>query len=238
MKNVHLLPTDKPTRLFYDISLDKLIIATTAEVSKWFDNKHIFITSDEQIKEGDWFINKNGYISICVKAFEEWLKTNKSEIKKIILTTDQDLIKEGVQAIDDTFLEWFVNNPSCENVVVITEQYTQNYHKDIWYNRYKIIIPQEEPDYTALLQPVGTRQETLGEVAERLTKDFPHYSVRDNMDDSDIKGWFLEALQKGAEWQAERMYNPEEVIKIVEKSRETGLTAEYLLLTEQFKKKQ
>jgi hypothetical protein len=39
------------------------------------------------------------------------------------------------------------------------------------------------------------------------------------------------------EQQQERMYSEEEVIAIVEKSRETGLTAEYLLLTEQFKKK-
>ena len=37
--------------------------------------------------------------------------------------------------------------------------------------------------------------------------------------------------------QAEIMYSEEEVIAIVEKSRITGLTAEYLLLTEQFKKK-
>ena len=45
------------------------------------------------------------------------------------------------------------------------------------------------------------------------------------------------AFKFGAEWQSERMYSEEDVIKIVEKSRETGLTAEYLLLTEQFKKK-
>lgn len=38
--------------------------------------------------------------------------------KKIILTTDQDLIKDGVQAIDDEFLEWFVANPSCKFVEV------------------------------------------------------------------------------------------------------------------------
>jgi hypothetical protein len=38
------------------------------------------------------------------------------EVCKIILTTDQDLIKDGVQAIDDEFLEWFVKNPSCEEV--------------------------------------------------------------------------------------------------------------------------
>jgi hypothetical protein len=39
------------------------------------------------------------------------------------------------------------------------------------------------------------------------------------------------AFIDGAKWQAERMYSEEDVIKIVEKSRETGLTAEYLLLT-------
>jgi hypothetical protein len=46
-----------------------------------------------------------------------------------------------------------------------------------------------------------------------------------------------ELFIKGAKWQQERMYSKEEVIAIVEKSRETGLTAEYLLLTDQFKKK-
>ena len=44
---------------------------------------------------------------------------------------------------------------------------------------------------------------------------------------------YISELEK----QQERMYNEEEVIKIVEKSRVAGLTAEYLLLTEQFKKK-
>jgi hypothetical protein len=43
---------------------------------------------------------------------------DKSNYKKIILTTDQDLIKDGVQAIDDEFLEWFVKNPSCEEVEI------------------------------------------------------------------------------------------------------------------------
>ena len=47
----------------------------------------------------------------------------------------------------------------------------------------------------------------------------------------------ISAFNNGAKYQAERSYSDEEVIKIVEKSKETGLTAEYLLLTEQFKKK-
>lgn len=71
-----------------------------------------------------------------------------------------------------------------------------------------------------LLPDLRKRQEILEEVAERLTKDFPHYSVRGNMDDSDIKGWFLEALQKGAKWQQERMYSEEEVVNILIKAYE------------------
>ena len=70
-------------------------------------------------------------------------------------------------------------------------------------------------------------KETLQEAAEKYAKQF------DYAEDSSPQLDFIE----GAKWQAERMYSEEEVIAIVEKSRETGLTAEYLLLTEQFKKK-
>ena len=66
------------------------------------------------------------------------------------------------------------------------------------------------------------KKETLEEAAENRTKCIP----------SDYFSFIA-----GAKWQEERMYSEEEVVKIVEKSRETGLTVEYLLLTEQFKKK-
>ena len=48
-------------------------------------------------------------------------------------------------------------------------------------------------------------------------------------------GICIDFAKLGANWQAERMYSEEEVIAIVEKSRATGLTAEYLI--EQFKNK-
>jgi hypothetical protein len=73
------------------------------------------------------------------------------------------------------------------------------------------------------------KQETLEEVAEKYAERKSSSSVFQEAHKND----FIE----GAKWQQERMYSEEEVIKIVEKSRETGLTAEFLLLTEQFKKK-
>jgi len=77
-------------------------------------NENIYITNDEEIKEGDW---------VYCKTENRVLISNVSYSKledrfKIILTTNQDLIKDGVQAIDDEFLKWFVKNPSCEFVEV------------------------------------------------------------------------------------------------------------------------
>ncbi len=179
-------------------------------------NNNIYITSDEEIKEGDWFLTDDKRVEKCAPDWRarEWHK-------KIILTTDQDLIKDGVQTIDDEFLEWFVKNPSCEEVGV------ENIECQMWYligcdkddvgccgkpfKGYKIIIPKEEPTIVRLPPYYESKQETLEEVAEKLTKDFPHYSVRESMDDSDIKGWFLEALQKGAKWMQERMYSEEDL---------------------------
>jgi hypothetical protein len=104
-------------------------------VHRLHDN--IYITSNEKPKEGDWYLDKYNNIYYLVTKVE-----SNGDGKKIILATERDLIKDGVQAIDDEFLEWFVNNPSCEEVEVA----------DIWkegnpstHYSYQLIIPQEEP---------------------------------------------------------------------------------------------
>ncbi len=81
-------------------------------------------------------------------------------------------------------------------------------------------------------------KETLEEAAEsRYGTDMDSIRGSNVYDlNTDLKRGFIE----GAKWQQEQdknKYSEEEVFAIVEKSRETGLTAEYLLLTEQFKKK-
>jgi hypothetical protein len=134
MKNIHLIPTDKPSRLYKHNELGLQLLAPVShEVGQYNgSNQHIYITNDEEIKEGDWFI-RDGSIHKCFRVHKtdiEFLTSidsvycgsntfwSKEFCKKIILTTDQDLIKHGVQAIDDEFLEWFVKNPSCESVEV------------------------------------------------------------------------------------------------------------------------
>jgi hypothetical protein len=296
MKNIHILPTDKPSILhLYTDENGTRLETFEVEYSHTRDTQHIYITSDEEIKDGDWYLDTFNNQRIKANEFSDH-KHYGNACKKIILTTDQDLIADGVQKIDDTFLEWFVQNPSCEEVKI--ELHIGSLRWLDFKNTYKIIIPQEESKYITVKEPCslcdgtgettfefngeplavydafsGTyttqrkcdlcngkkywnkkilveepkqectcgvcdnceekesiqilkeakenalKQQTLKEVAEKLTKDFPHYSVRDNMDDSEIKGWFLEALQKGVKWQQEQdknNYSKEEVRSIAE----------------------
>ena len=137
MKNIHVLPTDKFQNIKLSLFENKLYLGDIASTAL---PQHIYITSDEEIKEGDWvlFISTNEVIKVPLGGF-------KGKVcKKIILTTDQDLIKDGVQEIPDEFLEWFVKNPSCESVEVI-KQGTKIKHNQWGFTmRYFINIPKEE----------------------------------------------------------------------------------------------
>jgi hypothetical protein len=168
MKNLHLIPTDKPSRLhLWTDENDSKLALCDLEFSHTRNTQNIYITSDEEIKQGDWFI-RDGSIHKCFRVHKtdiEFLTSidsvycgsntfwSKGFCKKIILTTDQDLIKDGVQAIDYEFLKWFVKNPSCEEVETkLIEDIPSGFTFGMFGNDepptelvYKIIIPKEEP---------------------------------------------------------------------------------------------
>ena len=243
MKNIHLLPTDKPSRLAYDF--DKLILNSRLLSPILYKTQNIYITNDEEIKEGDWFLQTT-YEGIfkCSDAKIEYIYfdiDNYEPIaycKKIILTTDQDLIKDGVQIIDDEFLEWFVKNPSCGEVNTQLKLPWES-SKD----EYEIIIPKEEWKCCGAFygcdkcehKKEEPKQETLEEVAEKLTNDFPALEVRFNMTNEEICSWFLEALQKGAKWQQERIYSEEDLKEAFGMNNKDWICFEEWF--EQFKKK-
>ena len=178
MKNIHILPTNKPSRLAGSEyitnvqGIDKRVFKFKLW-NKFIDNKdlkavgyiphNIYITNDEEIKEGDYV----GYTTLKNWVPVKYLGGDLTGgEKKIILTTDPDLIKDGVQAIDDEFLEWFVKNPSCEEVEV-----KESLIVNVTDFGYKIIIPKEEP-----------KQETLEDITleEVFGSAYCHFSVVEN----------------------------------------------------------
>lgn len=124
MKNIHLIATDKPSRLYkartggYGLYNEPKIYTVKNQ------GQNIYITNTERIKEGDWVITGNGLLAKVTTNFTWHFISSK----KIILTTDEDLIADNIQVIDYKFLEWFVQNPDSEYVKIEKiKQYKGNY---------------------------------------------------------------------------------------------------------------
>jgi hypothetical protein len=138
MRNVHILPTEKPSKLYKQtgtLMLDTILDTSKDGISI---NQNIYITSDDEIKQGDWCIYHSG------EVIQYLVKVNTDNLKKIILSTDPDLIADGVQAIDNEFLEWFVKNQSCESIKVV-HKFDEDWSEEsgvFEISYYKIILPQ------------------------------------------------------------------------------------------------
>ena len=135
MKNIYILPTDKPSRLI-QAENDELMLLNELYENTHNINKHIYITSDKKIKNRDWYIADNKVYRASVDHMPELYTYS---CKKIILTTDQALIKDGVQAVDDEFLKWVVKNPSCDFIRTLKVPYF-----DESSHSYLLDIPKEE----------------------------------------------------------------------------------------------
>ena len=198
MKNIHISPTHNKSRLyyfngkksgFYLYPSNQMLISRNSNYS----NKNIYITSsDEKIKKGDWVLFMFDEVTEIVKvttivnnAFDskEGFGYGLEYCKKITLTTDQDLIKDGVQAIDDEFLEWFVKNPSCKFVEVRKEKYSERFDNDkspignpnTWGNRWLVLIPKEEPNIIS----DWLEQNRNPEIDKQVEKEFEYLSKQE-----------------------------------------------------------
>jgi hypothetical protein len=202
MKNIHILQTDKPSILIKDIWKNTFSLVEDFDTNHTdFKAQNIYITSNEEIKEGDWCLFESN--NTLKKAVDSTFAIGVNNIRihadadkkvlKIILTTDGDLIKDGVQAIDDDFLEWFVNNPSCEFVKVKKEccgqcderlcEVNDLGRKETKENTfYKIIIPGSHQDETErLLSTEANKKRLLGDIkqAEKSDKKYSEEEVFD-----------------------------------------------------------
>jgi hypothetical protein len=190
MKNIFVLPTDRPSRL----GLNNGILEYAPLFGfEFFDKNKNFrhnpvnnhITSDEEPKHLDYYITKIKDSNGERYSVGQRLDTNDSDYsncKKIILTTDPKLIADGVQAIDDEYLQWFVKNPSCEFVEIennwefLGDDYRRGGEQTLVY---KTIIPKQDRTCNnncsvvcGECQIFEFKQETLEELAKNTTKKY------------------------------------------------------------------
>ena len=216
MKNVHLLQTEVyPAKLQLDRDYGTLTIFDEPCVSNGQDfvGANLYITSNEEIQIDEWCfeIYNRESTAVAPRFIDEnnntwWLRqinmsvsADDANCKKIILTTDVRLIKDGVQAIDDEFLDWFIKNQKREIPIITTtvnneSRYTTNIGFESW---------RKEP-----------KQETLEEAAERFFNNTKFRNYRT---------FFCE----GAKWQQERIYDEKWWSDLSDRFYESKLVHDY-----------
>jgi len=251
MKNIHVLPTDNYAPLVHSTNKYGGYFKSEhySPMKEMGDSyQHIYITSDEEIKDNDWVycpvLKKPVFICLdSILMFKNLgydsngnSKYKKEWLKKIILTTDSDLIKDGVQAIDDEFLDWFVKNSSCEWVETkLIEEIPSGFTFGMFGNDepptelvYKIIIPKEESEQETvgkqfyktadMVISVVRNKETLEEAAKDYIENTMKFSFN-SLETKTQANRMLKCVEFGAKWQSERMYSEEEVLELILKSK-------------------
>jgi hypothetical protein len=166
--------------------------------------RNIYITSDEEISglENNIWVYNNGRVWLWENTMA--LRSNNKP-KKIILTTDQDLFKDGVQDIDDEFLEWFVKNPSCESVETYSLGIENSDTGESGHYKYEIIIQQEEQikcycGHTSYCD-CGPQEETKQDQVERMyneeeVKFIVSEALQSALVTVDLEQWFEQFKKK------------------------------------------
>ena len=249
MKNIHVIPTDKPSDLLLCIKDYVEHLNTPAENSdkkgryrigfgkyanlKVYQPQYMYITSNEKFIRDEYVTDGIEVMLASPKLVDAQDLICRRDWKKIVLTTDQSL--DGVQEIDDEFLKWFVKNPSCEEIEVISLRKSSGCYdeKEIWhwdFLAYKIIIPKEEPkpfkDMLTMTEaslvefkknPIPMKkeikQETIEEAAHKILDDYGIKSMGQSIGVLEVK----KLMVKMAKWQQERSYSEEELLVILHK---------------------
>ena len=198
MRNIHLLPTTKPSRL-YEFGGH---FVYTKEPSSAFRNMNIYITNEEKIENGDYAYCQTS------NSIIKWSIPNSAGDNrfKIILTTDDDLIKDNVQSIDDEFLEWFVNNPTCERAEV-KDIGPKNLQKGFVYKIYTPVkIPKtnlSKLHFPELIEELVKYYEKVPLLKEINLEDLEEAATQytKNESDSTLKLLSKYSFKDGAKWQ-------------------------------------
>lgn len=140
MQNLLLLPSNgERTRLRFDSPFGLKLSSTPLT---WRDGRYIYITSDEPIVLSSWYMDwKLGKVKQSIQ--NDYLTGCFENYKKIVLTTDPKLIEDGIQELNEEFLQWFLENQYCENVGVKVGGMDHNL---IWSTRkYSVVLPSPQP---------------------------------------------------------------------------------------------
>jgi len=121
-----MLPTDEKSKLFIGKISGQLHDLAIADNDESTINQHLYIISDEEIKESDYVYENNlnnNHIYQVYKRNDElgifrfqnvWIKLNKSGCKKVIATTDKSL---NLPEPSQSFIQKYISEYNKGNII-------------------------------------------------------------------------------------------------------------------------
>ena len=152
---VVMLPTNQQTKylmVYSDVEKTKgKLILNGLKNDEYKEYQHLYIISDNEIKEGDW-LNRDNEIHQCFKSHETDIefKTNKDSVyfgtntfwnkkycKKIIATTDESLYYKDTSKNPKQYMGSYMSMSLGENLPQPSQQFIQKYIEE--YNKGNVI---------------------------------------------------------------------------------------------------
>jgi hypothetical protein len=158
---VHMLPTEDGV-IFKNRATGTLVTSIPNVAKKLYPAQHLYITTDEEIKEGDWFIwLKYNFIEKATK------KDNNKDCRKIIATTDPKLLKPQIKQVN------WIGSERIWSLPQIPQSFIEEYCKAGGID--KVLVEYEDANYGALFTLKDGSTETV--VAQKLKVDPIHNTI-------------------------------------------------------------
>ena len=146
---------------------------------KSFAPQYLYVTNQDPYSAGDWVKNVTIEAEPPFKLDVHGIRYTQlapCRFEKVVLTTDEYLIQDGISSVEEEFLNWFCEKANDSGKAIDIVEVKKNYlsNNGEWKEvllpseweadtkvGYKIVVPNKEPkqDYTALLKAVGTEQD-------------------------------------------------------------------------------
>jgi hypothetical protein len=145
---------------------------------------HLYFTTDEEIKEGDWYLSfttstHGMHVPDLVLKSSTKLHSNKWN-RKIVATTDKlkyivpifnSYKEEPLPQPSQAFIEKYCKEGGIDEVMIEYNniQKTINYHKDLWVNDLQI---KKDSHNTITIHPVASKEEQALEICKQINSEW------------------------------------------------------------------
>lgn len=141
MKNTYILTTKGQSMLHF--AKEKMFITSDRPIGETelysSTPQYVYIVVDDQILVYDFVYDtyRNQILPVPDGENMKFFNLSKNRYKKIAITNDLDLIREGVREVTKSFLDWIARNSETYDFVKLEGVYTKGEHS----TEYTIIEP-------------------------------------------------------------------------------------------------